>query len=266
MDSSNRFLSSAFSAKQSLVRAKNYVRAQTAPYAMVSNGGALMDSFYRDASESGHAGRGRSRHLGMDITGQVAGNGGWDDPRRGQTVYAAIKSTIPISEITAVRAFDKHAERNTTINITGTGDATLHEVHIKKQPWNPTDDDSYGGIVGLHCVYNFTDGSGATNQFTFYIEYLHLITETYLPKNSSGQVATLNFWNGLQRGIGFGPSIEQNNNQVVPSSTFAGPNYLVIGYLGATQTPHVHVQVAYFNGRSFSYATNIRVNPEVIIL
>jgi hypothetical protein len=266
MYTSNRFISSTFSAKQRLVTAKNYVRAQGAPYAMVSNGGALMDPFYRDAAESGHAGRGRTRHLGMDITGAVAGNGGWDDPRRGQTVYAAIKSTMPISEITSARAFNKNTSQNTSINISGTGDATLQEVKIKKQPWSPTDDDSYGGIVGLFCVYSYTDGSGISSQFTLYIEYLHLITLTYLPKNTSGQVASRDYWDSLQRGIGFGPTIESNDNQVVPASTFAGPNYPVVGYLGATQTPHVHVQVAYHAGRIFQFATNMRVNPEVMIL
>lgn len=229
---------------------------------MTVRGGAIMDGFYRDASEKSAKG-GRSQHLGVDISLPKGGDGSYNDPRRGTPVYIAINPTIKISELNAVRAYDKASSKNLSgLGIAGTGDAELTGGIIRVQPWEPKDGDSYGGIVGAACHYKFNKASGGTGEFTLYVEYLHLITEKYLAKNAAGKIATLDEWKATGKPYGFGPGI--NNNDKCDTTAFLGPTLAVAGYLGATQTPHVHVQCAYEPGK-VSYSFNTRVDPEVII-
>ncbi|MEO5893509.1 MAG: hypothetical protein ABIQ31_24865 [Ferruginibacter sp.] len=73
------------------------------------------------------------------------------------------------------------------------------------------------------------------------VEYLHLITEEYLAKNSAGKIASLEEWKETGKSYGFGPGIV--NNAKWARESFLGPVYTVAGYLGATQFPHVHVRL-----------------------
>ncbi|HYC28445.1 MAG TPA: hypothetical protein VEB42_06500, partial [Chitinophagaceae bacterium] len=229
---------------------------------MTVRGGAIMDGFYRDASERSAKG-GRSQHLGIDISLPKGGDGSYNDPRRGTPVYIAINPIIKISELNAVRAYDKANSKNLSgLGIAGTGDAELTEGIIRVQPWEPKDGDSYGGIVGVACHYKYNKTSGGTGEFTLYVEYLHLITEKYLAKNSAGKIATPDEWKATGKPYGFGKGI--NNNDKWDKAAFLGPTLAVAGYLGATQTPHVHVQCAYETGK-VNYSFNTRVDPEIII-
>lgn len=229
---------------------------------MTVRGGAMMDPFYRDASEKAAKG-GRTQHLGIDVSLAKSGDGSYNDPRRGTPVYIAINPVIKISDLNAVRAYDKGAAKKLSgLGIAGTGDADLTGGVIRTQPWEPKDGDSYGGIVGVACHYQYNKSGGGTGEFTLYVEYLHLITEKYLAKNSAGKIATLDEWKATGKPYGFGPGI--NNNDKWDRVSFLGPTLAVAGYLGATQTPHVHVQCAYEVGK-VTYAQNIRVDPEVII-
>jgi hypothetical protein len=229
---------------------------------MTVRGGTIMDGFYRDAGEKANKG-GRSQHLGIDISLPKAGDGSYNDARRGTPVYIAINPLIKISDLNSVRAYDKKNSQNLAgLGIAGAGDAELTDGVIRVQPWEPKDGDSYGGIVGVACHYKYSKASGGAGEFTLYVEYLHLITEKYLAKNSAGKIATLDEWKATGKPYGFGPGI--NNNDKWDKTAFLGPVLAVAGYLGATQTPHVHVQCAYETGR-VNYSFNTRVDPEVII-
>ncbi|HEX2535213.1 MAG TPA: hypothetical protein VHK69_15815 [Chitinophagaceae bacterium] len=222
-------------------------------------GGVLMDPFYRSAQEKNGRG-GRQQHLGVDITGSGRGDGSITDVRRGQPVYAAVKTELDLAELNTVRAFNKRTNAELTgLGLPATGTAVLSEAKLWVQPWRGQQDHDYGGIVGMSCMY----GYGSGQEFTLYIEFLHLITEDYLPKDAHGRVASRSEWTDTGRGIGFGPGIR--NAEVVPPSFFQGPVYALVGYLGATQTPHVHVQVAFFPNRTFDKNAVIRVDPMAIV-
>jgi hypothetical protein len=262
--SQNRFIpvvrrKTRFSAGKSL-----WTKSFADSFSLVSGGGIMMDPFYREAGESGHAGRGRTQHLGADITGSVAGDGSIRDPRRGLPVYATVHTHIPISELNAVRAYNKNSKASMTgVGLQGSGNADMTEAKIFTQPWSSTEDHSYGGVLGMSCIYSYMQQGGTTAQFTLYIEFLHLITEQFLPKDKSGRIATLAEWQDTGRGIGFGP--EMKNNTMVEPNFFLGPSYSTIGYLGATQSPHVHVQVAYFDRKTFDKNPMIRINPTLAL-
>ncbi|HEY0356143.1 MAG TPA: hypothetical protein VGC29_08070 [Flavisolibacter sp.] len=223
----------------------------------------MMDPYYRDAKEKGST-NGRSSHLGVDITGPTAGDGSITDPRRGLPVYAAVNTLVALDQLNTVRAFDKNAKTSSAgLGIQGSGDAQMVEAKIYTQPWSSTEDHSYGGVVGMSCIYSYQNNNGSSSEFTLYIEFLHLITEQFLPKNKAGHIASLSEWQDTGRGIGFGPDIQ--NNAVVQAGFFTGPGFPVIGYLGATQTPHVHVQVAYFDRRSYDKMAVVRIDPMVVV-
>jgi hypothetical protein len=258
---SNRFLEK----NSPLLRQKSFTSFATSisqpPFKVVQDG-AMMDPFYRSKSERAHAGR--EQHLGVDITGPKAGDGSLTDPRRGLPVYATINTIIPLSDLNSVRAFDKPSGKEVSgVNLQGSGDAAMNGAKVFLQPWLPTDGNSYGGIVGISCFYSYKNNSGNDAEFTLYIEFLHLITDRFLPKDKSGKVATAEEWHDTGRGIGFGPALQ--NNLVLDPVFFLGPTYSIIGYLGATQTPHVHIQVAFYNSRTESKSPAIRIDPMVAV-
>jgi hypothetical protein len=259
----NRFTQTSQKLKQSPRFEYNISRSMGTTFAVVKDG-VFMDPFYRFDSESGHKGKGRKQHLGMDVTGPKSGDGGIKDPRRGLPVYAAVNTSIAIDSLNAVKAYNKKESKSFEgLGIEGSGNADMMEAKVALQPWTPKDDDSYGGIVGLSCVYSYTNNSGGTSEFTFYIEFLHLITDKYLPKDSTGTIASADQWSDTGRGIGFGPDLK--DGAVLKPSFFTGPGFPIIGYLGATQAPHVHVQIGYFNKKTYEKMVNVRIDPTVAI-
>lgn len=262
---SNRFMEIAFELSE-VSRSGQYRKQRSlsvqSSVGMTVKGGSIMDGFYRDPGEKGKSG-GRSKHLGIDISLPKGGDGSYKDPRRGEPVYAAIATSIPAGALNNIRAYDKNGDRKLNgLGIPITGDAVMVQGIIKPQPWKPTDDDSYGGIVGIACHYQYNKTGGGTDFFTIYVEYLHLITDSYLPKNKAGVVASASEWAATNKPTGFGPEIKPNAKW--DKVSFLGPVYSLVGYLGATQSPHVHVQAAYSPGK-VEYARDIRVDPELVI-
>lgn len=227
-------------------------------------GGVVTDGFYRDRVErQSVTGRsfGREKHLGIDVSTSNAHGGGADDARRGLPVYAVVKRTISISDLNSVRATENDVS-STGLGIDGDGDATLSHAIVLAQPWGTQSDAAYGGVVGLACRYGYTRTDGSTSTLTLYIEFLHLITPDYLPKDGQGNKISADAWAVTSKGIGFGPRI-QNGARLSADELCAGDPILV-GHLGATQFPHVHIQAAYGAGE-LRYLRSPRFDPAVMI-
>lgn len=227
-------------------------------------GGKITDGFYRDAAER-QAIYGRTsfrpKHLGIDISTSNAHGRGADDARRGLPVYAVVKGTIAISDLNSVRATANDVS-STGLGIDGQGDAQLSHAIVLAQPWGTQSDAAYGGVVGLACRYTFSRADGTSATLTLYLEFLHLITADYLPKDGEGQTISADAWAATGKGIGFGPRI-QNGARLTASDLTAG-DPILIGYLGATQFPHVHIQAAYSAGEQ-RYLRTPRFDPSVMI-
>jgi N-acetylmuramoyl-L-alanine amidase/uncharacterized protein YycO len=227
-------------------------------------GGQITDGFYRDQTEKqALTGRsvGRAKHLGIDVSTSNGHGGGAEDARRGLPVYAAISPTIDIASLNSVRA-SRNDDQLSGLGIPGQGTATLREAIVLRQPWRSQDDSAYGGVVGLACRYTYSKSDGSPGVFTLYIEYLHLITPDFLPKDGNGNVISTDTWAATGKGIGFGPRI-QDRHQLTAADLTAGDPVLV-GYLGATQFPHVHIQAAYGDGEHL-YLRTPRFDPTVMI-
>jgi len=233
-------------------------------------GGRITDGFYRDAAEKvaiTGTSAGRSRHLGIDISLSNASGGGVDDARRGLPVYAAVKRTIPIADLNAVRVANG-AVSETGLGLPGGGDATLSHAIVLSQPWNQPGD-AYGGVVGLACRYTCPNGDGTSSTITLYLEYLHLITATYLPQLPDGsqvRTATADEWAATGKGIGFGPSIVNGARLSADDLTAGDP--ILVGYIGATRFPHTHLQAAFKAGEQRYLGPRTpapRFDPAVIV-
>lgn len=226
-------------------------------------GGVITDPFYRSADEkrqlTGRSG-GRARHLGIDVSLSNATGGGADDDRRGLPVYATPRPTIDVSQLNAARASANDTDQ-AGLNIPGGGAATLREAVVLTQPWESNDDHSYGGVCGLACRYDYAKTDGTAGRFTLYVEYLHLVTDAYLPKDGSGRIITADAWRATGKGIGFGP---QMRNRATLSAADLTPGTILVGHLGATQFPHVHIQAAYGDGDQ-GYLRNPRFDPTFAI-
>jgi N-acetylmuramoyl-L-alanine amidase len=227
-------------------------------------GGIITDPFYRDATEkqalTGQR-SGRARHLGIDVSTSNAHGGGADDPRRGLPVYAAIAPTIDLHDLNTVRAM-RNEEAMSGLGIGGQGTASLRDAMVFLQPWKSQDDGAYGGVVGLACRYGHTTADGSAGIFTLYLEYLHLITSAFLPKDGQGRVISAESWAATGKGTGFGPRMHDGAH--LSANDLTGGDPLLVGYLGATQFPHVHIQAAYGGGEQ-GYLRTPRFDPTVML-
>jgi hypothetical protein len=154
----------------------------------------------------------------------------------------------------------------TGLGIAGQGDATLVDAEVLPQIWSPDRtqvDASYGGLVGLAAHYRYRDDQGQSQIFTAYIEYEHLITAGYLPRRDQGDF------------------VDEQNQKIDPGAysgcrSFGGrmvkgvlsaadlAQHPLIGFLGATQTPHVHIQAAFSSGK-VGYAHQRFFDPSVLL-
>ena len=227
-------------------------------------GGVITQGFYRDpAEQQAVIGRrtGQHDHLGIDVSLSNAHGGGADDPRRGLPVYAAIRRRIDVAELNAVRATSNGVSA-TGLGIDGQGAAELQQAIADRQLWSGTHDYDYGGVAGLACRYTYTRTDGTTGTFTLYLEYLHLITPTYLPKDGDGRVISAEAWAATGKGIGFGPRIRSDARLTADQLCAGDP--ILVGYLGATQFPHVHIQAAFGQGEK-RYLPVPRFDPAVML-
>ena len=228
-------------------------------------GAKITDPFYRDRGEKGRKGK-RSAHYGIDVSLSNKSGGDETDARRGLPVYAVVQPTLSISDLNnarvAKRNADKTYEKRKGLGIRGSGDARLREARANVQPWKPKGGGSYGGVLGLACYYDYTKNDGTTGTFTLYVEYLHLITKDYLPKRRNGTLISEADWAATGKGIGFGPKMV--DGATLSASDLTSGQSLLVGYLGATQFPHVHIQVAYAK-REKKYARSRRLDPTVML-
>jgi N-acetylmuramoyl-L-alanine amidase len=227
-------------------------------------GGTITDPFYRNADEKKRlTGRttGRSRHLGMDVSTSSKRGGGADDSRRGLPVYAAAQATIDLADLNAVRAVDADGTERTGLGLAGDGTATLRGAVVDVQKWRGKDGDSYGGVIGLACRYGYTRRDGKAGVFTLHLEYLHLITPEFLPKDGEGHMISADDWQATGKGIGFGPRMRQG---ATLSAAELSAGTVLVGYLGATEFPHVHLQAAYAEGEK-GYTRSPRFDPTVML-
>lgn len=228
-------------------------------------GGTITDGFYRDLDEKKFiTGRseGRAAHLGIDVSTSNAHGGDETDSRRGLPVYATIKSAIDIADLNSVRASDG-SQKLSGLGIQGTGTASLAEVVVHLQPWRGHTGDDRGGVAGLSCRYHYTRKGGSPGTFTLYIEYLHLITNEYLPQDGHGDEISAERWTKTGKGIGFGPSMHEGAH--LGAADVTGSTPLLVGYLGATSFPHVHIQAA-FAGGEVDYVRKPRFDPAVMLV
>ena len=227
--------------------------------------GVITDPFYRNAEEKRQLGvhhGTRDRHPGIDVSLNNNSGGGADDLRRGLPVFAMVRRAIDLAELNAARV-DNNGTAQIGLDIRGAGQATLQNARVRVQPWLPEDANSYGGVLGLACCYAYTRDDGTPGLFTLYVEYLHLITPTFLPKDGSGRIITAVEWEATRKGIGFGPRMQ--NDAVLSAADLTGGAPLLVGYLGATQFPHVHIQVRYADGQVVPSRRSPRLDPTVVI-
>lgn len=228
--------------------------------------GVITDPFYRDANERQRmTGKtsGRVRHLGIDVSVSDAPGGGADDPRRGLPVYATPKPSIDLNELDNVRVFTDESNHN-GLGIVGHGSATLNHAIVLVQPWQSRKtDSSYGGVIGLAYRYDYTKLDASLGRFTLYTEYLHLITSEFLPKDSEGKIISADVWAAMNKGIGLGAKMQ--NNRRLTQSEMSDSEPILIGYLGALPSPHVHIQTA-FGYKDCLYMRRPRFDPAVTLL
>jgi hypothetical protein len=147
-------------------------------------------------------------------------------------------------------------------SISGTGDAQLTGATVFTSPWrpNPNQDGTpgfnWGGVVSVNAQYSYTKSDGTTGSLTFYIEYLHLITPEYPALNDNGTAIA-----PPAACVGFGPSM-RNGKKLSPSDVANRP---LIGFLGATQTPHVHVQARLADGSVGGLLKGPLVDPTIVL-
>jgi hypothetical protein len=191
---------------------------------------------------------------------------------RDAPVFANLRATIPLQQLNHVLATLtslegtpcaegqpcwKTAVDQEGLGIAGQGNASLVDAEVVVQKWSPPKeldkagklDFSYGGVLGLAAHYQYLDNSGKPKVFTAYIEYLHLITDDYPPRadngdfiDNQGQKIDAGAYSGCK---GFGARMT-NGNVLTAVDLALHP---LIGYLGATVTPHVHIKAAFSPGR-----------------
>ena len=187
-------------------------------------------------------------HRGVDVSTSRDAGGGANDPRRGLPVYFTVKPSIELDEL--------NGYLGQGVRIPGRGLAKLQGVVVHRQPWRSRGKYEYGGVVGFDCTYNYVRPNGAPGRFTLRIEYLHLITTEFLPKDGTGAPISDEIWRETGKGIGFGDKIV-NNARFTATDLTTGSRVLV-GYLGATEWPHVHIQAFLGERRAV-------INPMVMI-
>ena len=224
--------------------------------------GSPFDDFRRRKAYSGY-------HRSIDVSTHKGNIKGADDPRRGLPVHFTPRLEITKSALDTARvAAQREGPITRGLGVPSSGNAVFEEAQVIRRGVYPEKDNAYGSHVGIACVYAYPKGDGTKGRFTFYIEYLHLITRDTLPViRPDGTTVTMADWLAAGKGnrIGFGP-------RMTPKTTFSRDELAsaspppVVGYLGATVWPHVHIQVAFTHGVAKKYAKTPRVDPEVAIV
>lgn len=230
--------------------------------------GKIFSAFDKWRNSKNYAGY----HLGIDVSTYAGNIKGADDPRRGLPVYFTPKLTISKDTLDTARVSQERKGPITLgLGVSSRGDAVLEEAVVIQTTSNTnTFDSGYGSSVGIACVYTYPKTDGSTGRFTLYVSYRHLITEKTLPVVPPGRLLSLAEWqaSGKQNRMGFGPRMVRKvafTREDLPSAS--GPP--LVGYLGATKWPHVHIDVAFSHGVAKKYLRSPgaapRVDPAVVI-
>jgi hypothetical protein len=205
----------------------------------------------------------KGAHPGVDISHLR------DDP-----VFANLREDIPVSELNSARLLS--TKEATGLGIPGSGSATLTDATVIVQPWfpgcagkgqcpNPSTNSAYGGVVGLAAHYKL----GPNDTMTVYIEYEHLISDAYLPRNDAsayidnqGQTIAEGDYISKKLGCtGFGAKMTNGSTLSVDQLR----DHPLIGYLGATEHAHVHIQTAFSLGRK-GYLNSNFFDPGIVMV
>jgi hypothetical protein len=156
---------------------------------------------------------------------------------RDTPVYADVQPELPVDDLNNSPLF--HANGN--LSLPETGNLKLLDATVTLQPWAGQGAWDWGGIVRLTLRYQ--GGSGAI--YPINLEYLHLITKNRHPRNDAnewidnkGKTIGPDDYKGC---LGFGDEM-QNGAKLTADQLGQHP---LIGYEGATQTPHTHIQAWY---------------------
>jgi hypothetical protein len=202
-------------------------------------------------------------HTGIDVSTSSSPGKGAEDPRRGLPVYASVRTSIDIATLNSVQvAAQKAPPWRNGLGIPGHGVATLRDAEVYISAKKDRRAYEYGGTVGLACRYIYTTTDRTAGVFTLYVEYWHLITPEYLPKTGQGRIIALAEWQaaGKAARVGYGPKMKHGAKLV--AGDFATPP--LVGYLGATQWPHVHIHANYSKGVR-GYLFYPRLDPTAVI-
>lgn len=206
-------------------------------------------------------------HPGIDVSISNAQGQGAEDPRRGLPVYAALRPSIDIATLNTVQVKATETSEppwKTGLGIPGRGAATLRDARVHLFEGRRGNGLEYGGGVGLICRYNYTKNNGTPGIFTLYVDYWHLITPSFLPKDGRGRIMTLAEWTAAGKKDRIGLGAKMVDGAVLLAKDLTNPPPLV-GFLGATEFPHVHISVNYQEGETDSYFYYPRLDPTVVI-
>ncbi len=180
-------------------------------------------------------------HPGTDVFAQ-----------RDTPVYVDVQPHVSADALNAAGLYHSTG----SLNIPESGDLELVDGKVSLQPWLPGVDDEYGGIVRLTLEYKGESGK----IYPIAVDYLHLITDKYNPRNvktkqfidNSGNPIAEKAYKGC---IGLGPDMKPGAALSVEELA----KHPLIGYLGATENAHTHIQ-ATFSGHNFDPAPLLASN------
>jgi hypothetical protein len=185
-------------------------------------------------------------------TTTYTGHQGWDiNSQRDEPVFLSLRPSIDMDYV--------NGQGGTAIS--GTGNATLQGARVFVEPWKPsaTPDGKpgfdYGDVVSVNAQYAYTKADGSSGTFTFYVEYLHLITPSFPPLNNDGTPIPPVPCSGL------GPEMK-NGKKFSVADLSKRP---LIGFDGATQTAHVHVQARLADGSVGGFLKGPLVDPRIVL-
>lgn len=197
--------------------------------------------------------RGSKSHGGIDVT---SGSGSAVETR-GQPIYIAIHLSIPLGVINSAKSirYDGKDVSN-ELQLPQSGLAAVERIISRaREPGN--EDYDYGGIVQLNALYNFSVDDETAGKFTVTYEYYHLIIKERPPKtiDKAKNIVIIPIEEYEKQGGLYGIDQRMRSGQLTAKEL--SEESILIGYIGATQGPHVHIQARFKKGH---HTTGVRKN------
>lgn len=187
---------------------------------------------------------------------------------RDAPVFVNLRDSIPLTELNSATMLSTKTASG--LNVSGSGDAQLQDATVIVQQWSSQDSCCYGGIIDLAAHYTFTANDGSTKTLTLDVEYEHLITPNFLPRKDDGTTYIDNQGKPIAPGdyitkqlgcTGFG-KLMTNGAKLTAQQLDSHP---LVGYLGATVSPHVHIRASSALG-STGYIQSDQFDPGVVVV